>query len=134
MSKSAPGPPFSEELKIKSYDIHTYYFQSHEPSRQEAIALREKLAKDFAPEVAQGQINIHKLWDAPIGPHPYAMWECDFKSPEIFSRIVPWYQINHGSLSVLIHPHTDKGEKTDHSQFAMWIGDKVKLIDEVLAK
>lgn len=128
-----PGQIFSEELKIQAYDIHTYYFQSHEPSRQEAIALRDKLAQDFSEEVASGAITIKKLWDRPIGPHPYAMWESQFSSPELFARIVPWYQLNHGSLSVLIHPHTDKGEKVDHDLHAMWIGDRVKLINDVLS-
>lgn len=132
MSKNSDAPVFSEELKIKSYDIHTYYFQSHEASKQEASDLRDKLAKDFATEVANGDINIYKLWDRPIGPHPYAMWECDFKSPEIFSKLIPWYQLNHGSLSVLIHPHTDKGGKVDHGLHALWIGDKVPLIEAVL--
>lgn len=131
MSKNAPGL-FNEELKIKSYDIHTYYFQSSEKSKQEARALRDKLAHDFAKEVEAKEINIYKLWDAPIGPHPYAMWECDFKSPEIFSRLVPWFQLNHGDLSVLVHPHTDKGSLVDHTNHAIWIGDKVKLITESL--
>lgn len=132
MSKNSAGPVFSQELNIKSYDIHTYYFQSHDASSLEAKALREKLAKDFAKDVEKGDLNIYKLWDKPIGPHPYAMWECDFKSPELFSRIVPWYQINHGSLSVLIHPHSDKGSVADHTNHAIWIGDKVPLITKVL--
>ena len=66
---------FNEELKIKSYDIHTYYFQSNENSVKEATALRDKLAKDFAKDVENKDLNIYKLWDRPIGPHPYAMWE-----------------------------------------------------------
>ncbi|KAF5094170.1 hypothetical protein D0Z03_002161 [Geotrichum reessii] len=131
MSKETAGF-FNEELKIKSYDIHTYYFQSNENSIKEATALREKLAKDFAKEVDNKDLNIYKMWDKPIGPHPYAMWECDFKKPELFARLVPWYQLNHGNLSVLIHPHTDKGSLTDHTQFAIWIGDKVPLIKDAL--
>lgn len=131
MSKKGAGV-FSEQLKIKSYDIHTYYFQSHEGSRQEASDLKDKLAKDFADEVAKGELNIFKLWDAPIGPHPYAMWECDFYSPELFARIVPWFQVNHGSLSVLIHPHTDKGSLADHTSHALWLGNKVNLITDLL--
>ncbi|KAF5094974.1 hypothetical protein DV451_004845 [Geotrichum candidum] len=123
---------FNEELKIKSYDIHTYYFQSNENSVKEATALRDKLAKDFAKDVENKDLNIYKLWDRPIGPHPYAMWECDFNKPELFARIVPWFQLNHGSLSVLVHPHTDKGSLTDHTDFAIWIGEKVPLITSVL--
>lgn len=134
MSKNSAAPDFSSELHIKSYDIHTYYFQEYAPSRDEAVALRDKLAADFKDYVDRGELNIYRLWDKPLGPHPYAMWECDFKNPELFAKIVPWYQLNHGSLSVLIHPHTDKGELTDHTDHALWLGDKVKLIAETLKK
>ncbi|VVT46314.1 uncharacterized protein SAPINGB_P001152 [Magnusiomyces paraingens] len=130
MSKSAPGPPFNDY--IKSYDIHTYYNVGHEPSRQEAFELREKLQKDFAKEIAAGELNVYRMWDKAIGPHITAMWECDFKSPELFSRIVPWYQWNHGNLSVLIHPHTERGGLIDHTQHALWLGTKIPLIEDVL--
>lgn len=47
---------------IKSYDIHTYYFQHHEPTRTEAVALRDKLQQDFKKEIEAGEINVYKLW------------------------------------------------------------------------
>lgn len=130
MSKGTVGS-FNE--KIKSYDIHTYYHVDNKESRAEAYNLREKLQKDFAEEIAAGKLNVFKMWDKPIGPHITAMWECDFKSPEVFAKIVPWYQLNHGRLSVLIHPHTPKGDLIDHTQFALWLGDKLPLIVDVLA-
>lgn len=79
---------FSDQ--IKGYDIHTYFFQSHEPSVKEASELREKLMAEFSEDIHQGNIRVYKLFDGPIGPHPYGMWECDFKSPEIFAKLVPW--------------------------------------------
>lgn len=61
------------------------------------------------------------------------MWECDFKTPEIFSKIVPWFQLNHGTLSVLVHPRIDSTTAfLEHTQYAFWMGDKVKLVEEVL--
>lgn len=76
---------------IKSYDIHTYFFQSHEPSMTEAVELRQKLQRDFAAEIEEGKMRIYRVFDRPLGPHPYGMWECDFKSQEMFAKLVPWY-------------------------------------------
>ncbi|ODQ67896.1 dopa 4,5-dioxygenase [Nadsonia fulvescens var. elongata DSM 6958] len=117
---------------INSYDFHTYYFQSYQPSRLQASELREKLLLDFAQEIADGQINVFKLWDAPVGPHPYAMWEADVRNPEVYGRLVQWYALNHGDLSVLIHPHTGD-DFHDHVNCGIWLGDKVKLIVDSFA-
>lgn len=123
--------PFNQD--IKSYDIHTYYFQTDKASKEEAWNMREKLQKDFAEEIKNGQIRVWKFHEQPIGPHPYAMWEVDFSEPEIFAKLVPWYQINHGSLSVLVHPHTFGGNQLrDHTHHAIWIGPKVRLIETTL--
>lgn len=130
MSKDAPGKPFNDFFK--SYDIHTYYNAADERSRSEALQLRLKLQSDFAAEIAAHEINVYKMWDEPIGPHVIAMWECDFKSPEIFARIVPWFQYNHGNLPVLIHPHSEKGSLVDHTSHAMWLGPKLPLIEHRL--
>lgn len=132
MSKNSDLQPFSKELGIISYDIHTYYSQSNEASRAEAAALRDKLATEFSSYVDAGELFIYKLWDRPIGPHPYAMWECDFKTPELYAKLVPWFTVNHGSLSVLIHPRTAKSDLVDHTNHALWLGDRVPLIESVL--
>lgn len=122
---------FSDEIQV--YDIHTYHFQTNAASTAESFALREKLLKDFATDIDKGLIVVKKFHEQPIGPHPYAMWEADFKSPEIFSRLVPWFTLNHGSLSVLIHPHTAGGDqRKDHTQHALWLGEKVPLITSIL--
>jgi aromatic ring-cleaving dioxygenase len=116
---------------IRSYDVHTYFFQSYGPSKQEGHALREKFQVDFAKEIDTGKVRVFKFHDYPLGPHPYGMWECDFRTQEMFAKVVPWFQINHGSLSVLVHPHTGDGYK-DHTHHAMWIGKQVPLIEEIL--
>ncbi|ANB11597.1 putative DOPA-dioxygenase [Sugiyamaella lignohabitans] len=41
------------------------------------------------------------------------------------------FQLNHGSLSVLVHPHTGF-DVADHTDHAIWIGEKVPLIVGVL--
>ncbi|KAI3403010.1 hypothetical protein KGF56_004263 [Candida oxycetoniae] len=112
---------------IKSYDVHTYWNNNNEKEREFAYQLRENVSKDFAEDIANGDIRVHKFWDKPIGPHPINMWELDFKKPEIFVKIVPYFQLNHGKLSVLIHPRSDQGDLKDHTDHALWLGHKVRL-------
>ncbi|RCK63510.1 putative 21 protein [Candida viswanathii] len=114
---------------IKSYDIHTYF--DTEDEVKFAYQLRENIFKDFAKEIEEGRIRVYKFWDKPIGPHPIRMWELDFKDPEIFKVIVPYFQLKHGSLSVLIHPRTGN-DLVDHTKHALWLGEKVNLYTELL--
>ena len=81
---------------IQTYDIHTYWNNNSETERKAALDLRELVLKDFKNEIEAGHITVHKPWDGAIGPHPICMWELDFKSPEIFKVIVPYFQLNHG--------------------------------------
>lgn len=117
---------------IRSYDVHTYFQANNKEEHDAAWELREKVLKDFAPEIEAGDIRVHKFWDKPIGPHPINMWELDFKSPEIFVKIVPYFQVHHGKLSVLIHPHSDAGDLIDHTVGALWLGHKQRLITSIL--
>lgn len=112
---------------IHSYDIHTYWNNNSETERKAAFELREGVLEDFKEAIAAGEIRVYKFWDKPIGPHPINMWELDFKNPEIFQVIVPYFQIHHGKLSVLIHPRTGKGDLADHTEHALWLGHKIRL-------
>lgn len=112
---------------IRSYDIHTYWNNNNKEERDAALLLREKVLQVFAKEIEAGDITVHKPWDTPVGPHPLNMWELDFKSPAIFSRIVPFFQMHHHKLLVLIHPRTLKGDLPDHTEHALWLGHKVRL-------
>ncbi|EMG49503.1 putative 21.2 kDa protein [Candida maltosa Xu316] len=115
---------------IKSYDIHVYF--ANEREEKIAYELREKVLKDFEKEIASGDIRVHKFWEKPIGPHPVRMWELDFKSPEIFKVILPYFQLNHDKLSVLIHPRSGQGDLKDHTENALWLGHKVRLNTDLL--
>lgn len=117
---------------IYSYDIHTYWNKTSPIEKKFSIELREKLINDFKDDIEKGLIRVHKFWEEPIGPHPIVMWEVDFKTPEIFVKLVPWFQINHGKLSVLIHPRTDDGDLLDHTEYALWLGHKQRLLTEHL--
>ncbi len=120
------------EVGFRSYDIHTYYRKNDSEEKERLLAVRAQLLEDFAEEIEKGDIRVHKVHEDVIGPHPIAMWEIDFKKPEIFARVVPWYQRNHRGLSVLIHPFSDKGQKVDHTEHALWLGHKQRLIIDKL--
>jgi aromatic ring-cleaving dioxygenase len=106
--------------RIAGYHAHLYY----EPeTRRLAEELRERIAERFA-------VRVGSWHDEPVGPHPSAMFQVAFPVAE-FARFVPWLMLNHGALSVLIHPTTEDA-LADHSRFAMWLGSPLPLRLEVL--
>lgn len=87
------------------------------------------------------ELRIYRFWEQPIGPHPIAMFEIDILSPKQFGAFIPWLAINRGPLSALVHPNTIdpatgkmEDEERDHTQRAMWMGEKVILDTSVLEK
>lgn len=72
------------------------------------------------------ELIVYDVHDRAIGPHPLPMFEVDLFSPAQFGAFIPWLAINHGPLSVLIHPNTGNS-RFDHTQNAIWIGDKLDL-------
>ncbi len=106
---------------IKNYHAHIYYSVA---SRNQATELREAIIENG------GYTKISELIDEKDGPHISPMFQIIF-SPEQFSELVQFLVINHGELSVLIHPNT--GDLlTDHQEYAMWLGNKVELDFEFL--
>lgn len=121
--------------KIHSFDFHTYWRDNFPQEREFAAQFREKVSKEFAKEIEAGQLRVFKFWDKPIGPHPINMWELDTAGkhdPVLFARVLAFYQLNHGNLSVLIHPRTDAGDLKDHTDHALWLGRRQHLITEFL--
>ncbi|KAL0478591.1 hypothetical protein AKO1_008167 [Acrasis kona] len=112
---------------ILSYDIHVYYDETKPDQVQSAKQLYDRFVSTFMnqQEKKLPTTRIHKMVGK-IGPHPIAMFEIDFKTPEEFSILVPWMQLNHGIHSVLIHPRLGK-ELLEHTQYALWLGDKLPL-------
>lgn len=121
--------------QIISYDFHTYWNETDKAEKAFCLEFRAKVEKEFEAELAAGSLRIHRLWEMPIGPHPLAMWELDTAGkhdPALFARVLGFYSLNHGKLSVLIHPRTSSGDLIDHTEFALWLGHKQRLLTQFL--
>ncbi len=113
---------FTDPAAIAGYHAHLYY---HRQTRPLAEKLRARIAESF-------RVRVGSWHDEPVGPHPCAMFQVAFAVEE-FPRFVPWLMLNHGALSVLIHPTTEDA-LADHSRFAMWLGTPLPLRLEVLRR
>ncbi|KAI4095095.1 MAG: hypothetical protein LQ339_007358 [Xanthoria mediterranea] len=103
-----------------SFDVHIYYDSNNDHEVKAMNSIRQ-LIKDEFPELA-----LYPIHNKPVGPHPQPMFEVDLFTPAQFGAFIPWLAINHGPLSVLIHPNTGKS-RLDHTKNAMWIGHKLDL-------
>jgi len=111
-----------ETDRISGYHAHVYF---DEASEAEAAALREALDERF--DVVLGRWH-HK----PVGPHPTWMYQVAFATDQ-FPVVVPFLALNHGSLSVLVHP--ESGDMlADHFDHALWLGKPLPLDPAPLRK
>ncbi|CAG8982810.1 hypothetical protein HYALB_00001091 [Hymenoscyphus albidus] len=118
-----------------AFDVHIYYFQANQEQTKFAKELWERVRREF-PE-----LRIYTFWDRPIGPHPVAMFEVNIFTPAQFGAFIPWLAINRGPLSALVHPNTinpetgkHEEEERDHTQRAIWMGEKLPLDLSVFKK
>lgn len=117
-------PGLSYVDPVKYWDFHVYYDES---TKNEATDLRENLLVAFEEQAKEGTIIVKKLPnDTAIGPHYFPFWEVDVARVDIFAKLISWFLIHHGNISVLIHPQTGDDLK-DHTTHALWLGDKKDL-------
>lgn len=114
-----PAPRSIDE--IASYHAHIYYDPA--TSRAEAEQLRAWLGERFV-------VRLGRWHDGPVGPHAQAMFQAAFDKA-VFPTLVPWLMLNHGTLSVLVHPNTT-APRADHLERAIWIGPPLPLRGEIL--
>lgn len=114
-----PAPRSTDE--IASFHAHVYYDPN--ATRAEAERLRSWIDERFA-------VTLGRWHDVQVGPHDQAMFQVAFAS-EVFPALVPWLMLNHGSLSILVHPNTTNPRR-DHLADPIWIGPALAVHGEKL--
>jgi aromatic ring-cleaving dioxygenase len=96
--------------RISGYHAHVYFDADTEPA---AAALRDALEARFT-------VTLGRWHHKPVGPHTAWMYQVAF-AVEQFPVVVPFLALNHGSLSILIHPLSGDA-MADHFDHALWLG------------
>lgn len=126
------GTHMANETVYYSYHIHVYWLNGNYEQAAAANDLRNDFIRRFKPVPCQGACGTWCpdacFWDlnkGPVGPHPVASFGL-YIPLEIALEAINWVSINHGTLSVLVHPNSGF-PIIDHNDNSLWIGHRLPL-------
>ena len=105
----------------RSKNIHKIY-HAHIYFEEASKALARKLCNISAENF---DLPVGRFHEKLVGPHP--CWSCQVTfSTNDFDRYLIWLDENRRDLTIFVHTVTGDDLK-DHTEFAYWLGQKVKL-------
>lgn len=106
----------ADPATIGGFHAHVYYDPA--TTKDRAARLRESVAARF-------DVLLGRWHDEPVGPHPVSSYQIAFPAA-LFADLVPWLMLNRDGLVILVHPETGD-DVADHSDHALWLGEKLDL-------
>lgn len=113
----------SPPVDFVHYHSHIYYSLNEKPAA-------EKLHSQLKLLLPQDKVQVHRLIDKPIGPHPLPMFEVDFVGTSYLEVVQRLSELRH-NLKILIHPLSGDAWD-DHTKWAQFLGGDLKLNLDVL--